>query len=492
MKMKNLFFTIFWMFAFVHVHAQYNRAQMVENAPPTTLATSAYDYDTCFVRVDPSSLEERSAKSTTWIAPAASENWFISIGGGVGDLLNEEFGYISFAKRVNPSFNFSFGKWVSPTWGLRFNVTGAKLQGFVTNGWSAYPEYDPKSGWSESAINVRYDDEGRQLPPPYIGQGLWYIGKNYPYPVDKISNTSDLPLPATNETNTYLPMYYDEAFQVIKDRYFGDVGVVRGSKNGQSEWGYIYHVPYVATSVDVMLNVGHFFGASYNPRRVFDAYLYGGLGFAHTFGIDKDKTKQTDVNSVMGKGGLSLNFRLSNSASVYLDVQSMLVPEYFSWHVGDGNTMDIVMNYTVGMTFDINRRFTRAPEYRPGVTSPIKAYIPPMPPPPDNDKLYVAIQFIIDKHNVQASEMHKLEEIARYMRNNPTKKVALSGYADVETANPSYNLKLSEKRVNEVIRLLSDRYGIDSYRLNTKAFGDKVQPFRQNDRNRAVIAFDVE
>ena len=468
MKIKNLFFTILWFLAFVQVNAQYTRARVFENDSPPAFAPVAYDYDTCFVRVDPASLEERSAKSTTWIAPAASENWFISIGGGIGDLLNEEFEYISFPQRVNPSFNFSFGKWMSPTWGLRLNVTGAKLQGFATNGWPS--SYDPRSD---------------EPIPNYIGQGLWYIGKNHPLDVYGSSH------PTNNPTNTYASLYDHYIYEEVKNRYFGDVGAVKGTSAGKTEWGYIYHVPYVAGTVDLMLNINNFF-APYRPNRVFETYLYGGVGLAHTFGLDKDRTKQTDVNSVMGKSGITLNFRLSNSASIYLDVQGMLLPEFFSWHVGDGNTMDLLMNYTIGMTFDINRRFTRAPEYRPNTVSSSVPKVMPMPPPPEIDKLYVAIYYQIDKYNVQASEMHKLDEIARYMRNNPTKRVAVSGYADVETANPSYNQRLSERRTEEVVRLLRDRYGIESHRLSIKSFGDKVQPFQKNEMNRAVIAFDVE
>ncbi len=448
MKMKNLFFTILLLvLVCTRADAQYTRAQILEtNSPPTlTTATGA---DTCFVRVDPASLEQKAAKSTTFNAPATGDNWFISIGGGIGDLMSEEYNLVSFSERVNPTFNLAFGKWISPTWGLRTRFTGAKLQGLAT-------------------------ESGGQ------GVGFWYIGKKHPYSHNGYQQSI---------TNSYLSAFDDpDKWAEIKKRFLEDKPV---KHSGDADNAYIYHVPYLAGSFDLMLNINNFF-TPYKADRVFETFIYGGIGIAHTFG-DQNRN-QTDINSIFGTAGVTLNFRLSKAASVFVDLQGMALPEYFDWKVGDGNTLDGIVNYTLGLTFDINRGFTRAPVYMPETVRQLNEYRaqPVAPLPVEGDKLYVAIYFQIDKHNVQASEMHKLDEIARFMRQNPDRKVAVSGYADVETAFPAYNQKLSERRANEVVRLLRDKYGIDSYRLSVRAFGDKVQPFKANEKNRVVIAFDA-
>jgi outer membrane protein OmpA-like peptidoglycan-associated protein len=89
-------------------------------------------------------------------------------------------------------------------------------------------------------------------------------------------------------------------------------------------------------------------------------------------------------------------------------------------------------------------------------------------------------------------EMYKLDDIVRFMIQYPDVHISVTGYADVQTAYPAYNLKLGEERANEVIRVLTILYGMDADRISGKSLGDTVQPFRVNDSNRVVIAIDVE
>jgi len=111
---------------------------------------------------------------------------------------------------------------------------------------------------------------------------------------------------------------------------------------------------------------------------------------------------------------------------------------------------------------------------------------------PKKERLYIPIHYIIDRWDIQPKEMYKLDEIVKFMIKYPSVKVSVTGYADVKTAYPAYNLRLGEKRANEVIRVLVQRYGIDRNRILSKSLGDTVQPFDMNELNRAVIAFDIE
>ncbi len=111
---------------------------------------------------------------------------------------------------------------------------------------------------------------------------------------------------------------------------------------------------------------------------------------------------------------------------------------------------------------------------------------------PQKERLYIPIHYIIDRWDIQPKEMYKLDEIVKFMIKYPSVKVSVTGYADVKTAYPAYNLKLGERRANEVIRILVQKYGIDRNRILSKSLGDSVQPFGVNELNRAVIAFDIE
>ncbi|MBQ0159035.1 MAG: OmpA family protein [Bacteroidales bacterium] len=99
-----------------------------------------------------------------------------------------------------------------------------------------------------------------------------------------------------------------------------------------------------------------------------------------------------------------------------------------------------------------------------------------------NDQLtYYAIPFSVlypnDGWHVSDSEMIKVKAICRIMKDNPDVKLTVVGFCDY-TASDAYNMKLSQRRAEEVKRLMVKKYGIDADRITvdwkgkTVAFGD--------------------
>ena len=94
---------------------------------------------------------------------------------------------------------------------------------------------------------------------------------------------------------------------------------------------------------------------------------------------------------------------------------------------------------------------------------------------------YYAIPFSVlypnDSWHVTDSEMIKVKAISRVMKDNPDLKLTVVGFCDY-TASDEYNMKLSQKRAEEVKRIMVNKYGIDPDRLTvdwkgkTVAFGD--------------------
>ena len=78
------------------------------------------------------------------------------------------------------------------------------------------------------------------------------------------------------------------------------------------------------------------------------------------------------------------------------------------------------------------------------------------------------------------------------MKDHPTAKAVLTGYADAGTGNAEINRTISEKRTARVYKVLTEKYGINASRLSTDYKGDTVQPFKNNDSNRVVIGIAKE
>jgi outer membrane protein OmpA-like peptidoglycan-associated protein len=84
-----------------------------------------------------------------------------------------------------------------------------------------------------------------------------------------------------------------------------------------------------------------------------------------------------------------------------------------------------------------------------------------------------SVQYGVDEWNVSDEEMAKVKAVARVMKDNSDVKVMVVGFADY-TGSDQYNMKLSEKRANEVKRLLVKKYGIDEDRIQTDYKGKSV------------------
>ncbi|MBR1652397.1 MAG: OmpA family protein [Alloprevotella sp.] len=94
---------------------------------------------------------------------------------------------------------------------------------------------------------------------------------------------------------------------------------------------------------------------------------------------------------------------------------------------------------------------------------------------------------------VSASEMPKVERLAKWMKDHPSAYVTLDGYADAQTGTAAINERLSKQRTAAVQKLLVNKYGISANRLTrTTSHGDRVQPFTNNDSNRVVITYAKE
>ncbi|MDL2256769.1 OmpA family protein [Bacteroidales bacterium OttesenSCG-928-I14] len=415
------------------------------------------------------------AVRTTWLANKPGSNWFVSLGAGAGILMSEETRFMKFSDQITPTFQLAFGKWFSPVWGLRVNVTSSRLNGFVSL-------YGP-------------DD---------TMQGAWYVGHKY---TNELGETG---------TNTYRPAYWEEGkdnetYQKWLRNRFTDGKIYTAPNGPEGEVdGYRYDILYAAGTVDFMLNLKNLF-MPYNNKAFFNPVLYAGLGYAHTFrekGLDweNELDYRSEVHSFMQKAGLMFNFRLADPVELFLDAQLLVLPEFFDRRLGDNMTHDAVGNLTLGLTYRFNfRHFIKAPLYdqreidgllreiddlrnRPEIECPPVVICPEVVEVVEPDPFYLTpVFFTLDSYVVRDNQWISIAKAAEYLMQNPKTRIQIAGYADKNTGNPSYNMKLSEKRAKAVANVLVDKFGIEKSRLEITFFGDKVQPFAENDWNRVAL-----
>lgn len=79
-------------------------------------------------------------------------------------------------------------------------------------------------------------------------------------------------------------------------------------------------------------------------------------------------------------------------------------------------------------------------------------------------------------------------EAAKYLEDHPEVNLIITGYADVQTGNPAYNLKLSQRRAEAVCNMMVKEFGVDPSRIRVDYKGDSLQPYQlKNEWNRVVV-----
>ena len=99
-----------------------------------------------------------------------------------------------------------------------------------------------------------------------------------------------------------------------------------------------------------------------------------------------------------------------------------------------------------------------------------------------------SVSFAINSATVSQREMVNIYNVAQWLKDNPTCKVTITGYADRNTGSADYNMKLSQRRAEAVAQILRNQYGIAADRIIIVGEGSSQQPYpNDNDWNRIVI-----
>ena len=242
----------------------------------------------------------------------------------------------------------------------------------------------------------------------------------------------------------------------------------------------------------------------FNPKRVFNGYLFGGVGLNR--GFDNDEANALDTRTyeleylwqegkflVAGRFGLGCDLRLNDRLAINIEANANALSDKFNSKKA-GNC-DWQLNALVGLTIKLGKSYTKtAPVYyepEPAVVEqpkpePVVAKEPEPKPVVVVEPMKQNIFFALNSALLQKDQQSKIDAMVAYMEKYPASKVAITGYADKETGNPRINMTLSEKRAKIVADALKDK-GIAPDRIVTDFKGDTVQPFRVPEENRVSV-----
>ena len=263
-----------------------------------------------------------------------------------------------------------------------------------------------------------------------------------------------------------------------------------------------YQYKYLQGNVDIMADLSTLF-CGFNPKRVFNGYLFAGAGLNR--GFDNDEANALDTRTyemeylwqegkflVAGRFGLGCDLRLNDRLSINIEANANALSDKFNSKKA-GNC-DWQLNALVGVSIRLGKSYTKtAPVYyepEPVVTEqPKPAPVVEQPQPKKEvviEPLKQNIFFALNSAKIQDDQQAKISSLVEYLEKHSAAKVSVTGYADKETGNPNINMTLSEKRAKNVIEMLKAK-GVVADRIVIGYKGDTVQPYQKPEENRVCI-----
>ena len=283
---------------------------------------------------------------------------------------------------------------------------------------------------------------------------------------------------------------------------------------------------YVAPGIDLTFNLSNLF-CGFNPNRIFNFSVFAGAGAnigwdnkvadinaigvanypeTYKYGVSENTAYAWDGTKVrmFGRAGIAADFKVSNAVSLGLELNAnTLSDRYNSKKAGN---WDWYFNALAGLKINLGKTYStrtiEAPKVPEKVVEKVIERVIEKPAPQSvveptravaqkkEDKFRRDVFFQINKTQIaqlKASEKQKVQEVADYMKANPTSTVEVTGYADVGTGNPKINMNLSQRRAQAVRDALVKTYKIDASRIKVDYKGDTIQPFAKEIENRVAI-----
>lgn len=279
---------------------------------------------------------------------------------------------------------------------------------------------------------------------------------------------------------------------------------------------------YVAPSANLMVDLTNLLGG-YNPNRLVDVNFIAGLGV--NFGFNNKEAEDANAHYanmtkiakpmlgnlwsgskalLLGQVGADVNFNLTKNFAVGCEVNvNCLSDQYNSKKAGNADWYVnglVGFRYSFGATSKKTTRTIPAPEpvivekiVEKIVEIPVEkiVYVEKQPAAEavNEANLRRDIFFKIATCQVSKDEMAKVQEVAKFLKENPAKKVVITGYADRGTGTPAINNRLCKQRAQAVANVLINTYKIAKNRITVKAMGaNEKEPFATPAENRVAIA----
>ena len=269
-----------------------------------------------------------------------------------------------------------------------------------------------------------------------------------------------------------------------------------------NEEDFRYKYKYFTSDIDMMVNMMTLFGKkNYYPVN---AYLIGGIGLNYAWDNDEAFAHQDKLLLAYNDGRFSHNARIgaqvdcniSKHVCINLEVVANTLKDRFNSKFHSKGDWQLVGQLGVTYKFAAKRDKSKAGKVKKAERDIESAevwetrqdtiwYDDVVEAPKDaKGSATWTIFYEVRESDFKANE--QLAEIGAFLKNWGDCKVEIKSYADAKTGNPELNMNLSKERMEKAVKALTDT-GVPASSITSNYYGDTIQPFAENDKNRVTI-----
>lgn len=270
-----------------------------------------------------------------------------------------------------------------------------------------------------------------------------------------------------------------------------------------------YDYNYINSNIDLMVNIFNIF--SQKVHRPFDLYLIGGVGLNYAWHnndferITSQYTVGSDISNAWGKHqsprhnllghnlrlGLLADYNVAKNWSIGAEVDFNSLDDRFNSKYKDADDWMITAQLSLTYKFGFKKVSKPAPKpviiEKPQTPEPVAVVEEKpieKPKPVVEEPIKETIFYAIRESDVETQSI--INRVVAWCKKYPNKTITVDGYADKGTGNPKLNVGYAQQRAQKVAAILQEK-GVPASQMVVKSYGDTVQPFPENDKNRCVI-----
>lgn len=276
------------------------------------------------------------------------------------------------------------------------------------------------------------------------------------------------------------------------------------TNNGFASSSDNYKFKYITSDADVLVNIFNIF--SKNVYRPLNLYFVGGVGLSYAWDNGQFEGCKTsdDISNAWGpnqtprqsllshniRAGLLLDYNICKHWSVGLEADVNSLDDRFNSKFNNADDWMLTAQLSITYKFGFKAPCKHTPE--PVVVTPepepVKVVEPVKEPEPvvepAKEPLKEVIFYEIRENDPNPDPI--IEKVVAWAKKYPEGKITISGYADRGTGNPTINVGYAQRRADAVYNILKAK-GVPTSQMTANSFGDKVQPYAENDKNRCAI-----